>query len=52
MKGRCAQAIEKMICWAIIFITRLRFPPGISIAEIIIHLLLEAMAIWCLGRLG
>ena len=25
----------KIICWAIIFITRLRFPPGISIAEIL-----------------
>ena len=27
--------VLKMICWAIIFITRLRFPPGTSIATIL-----------------
>ena len=29
-------ALLKVICWAIIFITRLRFPPGKSLASYII----------------
>ena len=28
-------ALLKVICWAIIFITRLRFPPGKSLATIL-----------------
>ena len=29
-------ALLKVICWAIIFITRLRFPPGKSLASMYI----------------
>ena len=27
----------RVICWAIIFLTRIRFPPDVSIADVILH---------------
>jgi hypothetical protein len=36
----------KVICWALIFIVKLRFPPGVSIATVLI----ESRNRFCLTR--
>ena len=41
-------ALLKVICWAIIFIARIRFPPGQSLA--MISLYAYALYLYCLGN--
>jgi hypothetical protein len=35
----------RVICWAIIFLTRIRFPPGVSIADMKLIYLLQKRAV-------
>ena len=39
-------ALLKVICWAIIFITRIHFPPGKSLATILIHRYVASQCRW------
>ena len=41
-------ALFKIVVWAIIFLTKLRFPPGISIATVLKDRYKNNLDKWCL----